>query len=127
MELINILAAAVAAWVFGALWYGMLGKHWMDATGKKPEEVDPSDKKPFVISFVCMIIVAGMMRHIFALSGIDTITLGIMGGIGLGLFIVMPWIITHYVFAGNKAKLMLIDGGYATLGSTVMGIVLVLF
>ena len=34
MELINILAAAVAAWVFGALWYGMLGKHWMDATGK---------------------------------------------------------------------------------------------
>jgi len=126
MEFLNVLVAAVAAWLFGALWYGMLGKQWMDATGKKPEDIDPSNKKPFIISFVCMVIVAGMMRHIFALSGLNSVGLGIMGGIGLGLFIVLPWIVTNYVFSGHKGKLIMIDGGYAVIGSTIMGIVLVL-
>ena len=32
------------------------------------------------------IIVAGMMRHVFALSGIDTIRQGAWSGLGIGLF-----------------------------------------
>jgi hypothetical protein len=70
------------------------------------------------------VIVAGMMRHIFSLSGIDTFGGGLMGGFGLGLFIATPWIATNYGFAGRPKELTLIDGGYATIGCTIMGIVL---
>ncbi len=37
-----------------------------------------------------MIVVAGMMRHIIAMSGIDTPLYGLMGGFGIGLFFITP-------------------------------------
>ncbi len=37
---IAILAAALAAWVFGAIWYGVLGKTWMAASGIAPDEIE---------------------------------------------------------------------------------------
>ncbi len=49
------------------------------------------------------------------------------GGFGLGLFIVTPWIATNYAFSMRPRTLTLIDGGYATIGCTIMGLVLTLF
>ena len=31
--IVAIIAAAVAGWVFGAIWYGVLGKAWQRARG----------------------------------------------------------------------------------------------
>ena len=99
----------------------------MDAVGLKPENIDKSDKKPFIISFVCILLVAGMMRHIFMLSGINTVSLGIMAGFDLGAFIATPWIVMNYTFAGRPAKLMMIDGVNCVVATTIIGIVLTLF
>ena len=38
MEFLNVLAAAVAAWVFGAAWYMTLAKPWMEAAGIETDE-----------------------------------------------------------------------------------------
>ena len=35
---IAILAAAIAAWIFGAVWYGALGKPWQREQGLDPEQ-----------------------------------------------------------------------------------------
>ena len=82
---------------------------------------------PFVISFISAVLVAGMMRHIFALAGIDDVAKGVMAGAGLGLFIVTPWIATNYAFSSRPKNLTLIDSGYAAIGCTIMGVVLTLF
>jgi hypothetical protein len=37
IHLFAVFAAAVAAWMFGAAWYGLLGKHWQAALDKTPE------------------------------------------------------------------------------------------
>jgi hypothetical protein len=127
MEVINVIAAAVVAYAFGAVWYMTLAKPWMAAAGITEEQVKDGSKTPYIISFVMLLVVAGMMRHIFALGGIDTIGKGFMSGLGLGLFIVAPWIVTNYAYSMRPRQLTLIDCGFAVGGCTVIGIVLTLF
>ncbi|HHI70974.1 MAG TPA: DUF1761 domain-containing protein, partial [Rhodobacteraceae bacterium] len=81
----------------------------------------------YIIAFLSAVVVAGMMRHIFNLSGIVTIDKGMISGLGLGLFIATPWIVTNYAFSMRPRALTLIDGGFATIGCTIIGLVLSLF
>jgi uncharacterized membrane protein len=128
MAFLAVCVAAVASYVFGSVWYMVLGKPWMAAAGVKLGEngrpVNASKPTPYIAAFVCTLIVAGMMRHIFALSDITGVGAGLFGVIGIGLFLATPWIITNYSFAGRPPVLMLIDGGYATIGCAIMGVVL---
>ncbi|QBF29629.1 DUF1761 domain-containing protein [Thalassococcus sp. S3] len=132
MEVLNVLAAATGSFAFGAIWYTVLAKPWMAASGVEvnPDTGQPanaSDPIPYVTSFVCCILVAGMMRHVFTLSNIDTIGEGLVSGFGVGLFLVSPWIATFYGFGGRPRQLTLIDCGYATGGCTIIGAILTLF
>lgn len=130
MEIVNVLAAAVAGWVFGAIWYMTLATPWMAAAGIKagPDGKPEGDNAlPYVLSIVAMILVAGMMRHIFAASGIETVGAGLIAGLGIGLFFISPWIMINNAYGMRPFRLTLIDGGYATFGCAVIGAVLTLF
>lgn len=133
MEVLNILAAAIASYAFGAVWYMVLAKPWMAAVGLKESDLkDESGKMkggpaPFIIAFVSAILVSGMMRHIFSLAGIAGVDKGFVSGLGLGLFIATPWIATNYGFSMRPRSLLLIDGAHATIGCAIMGVVLTLF
>ena len=74
-----------------------------------------------------MVLVAGMLRHVIAQAGIDTILKGLMTGGGIGLFMISPWIMINNAYGDRPFKLTLIDGGYAVFGCAIMGIILVLF
>lgn len=124
MGALAVVLAAMAAWIVGAAWYMILAKPWMAANNLKPEDIDRSDKTPYFISLVLMLLVAGMMRHILAGSGIDGVQKAAMTGLGLGLFIAAPWIVMNNRYSGRPMKLSLIDGGYAVVGCTVIGVVL---
>ena len=130
MEVINVLVAAAAAWIFGAVWYMALAKPWVEAAGVKvnangrPEGGSPL---PFILSAIAMILVAGMMRHIIAEAEIDTLIKGLMVGLGIGLFMISPWIMINNAYGMRPFKLTLIDGGYATIGCAIIGLILVLF
>lgn len=131
MELLNVIAAAAASFVLGAAWYGALAEPWMRASGVARD----ADGRPeggqspviFLMSFVLMLAVAGMMRHVFARSGIDSVGAGLLSGAGVGAFFISPWIALNNLYGSRPATLTLIDAGYATLGCTAMGLVLVLF
>ncbi len=126
MGVLAVIVAAIASYAFGAVWYMILAKPWMAAAGITEAEVNRADPKPYIISFVSAIVVAGMMRHIFAQSAIVTLWEGMVSGFGLGAFIATPWIVTNYGFSKRPFKLTLIDGGYAVIGATIMGLVLML-
>ncbi|WP_146590343.1 DUF1761 domain-containing protein [Puniceibacterium confluentis] len=131
MGIISVLIAALACFATGAAWYMTLGKPWMQAAGIESDEngrpKGSGSPVPFVISFVAAVLMAGMMRHVFASAGIDTAGKGLVAGLGVGLFILAPWITMNYAYAMRPRQLMLIDGGYAVLGPTVIGLVLGLF
>ena len=131
MEVINVLAAAAGSWVFGAVWYMALSKPWMAAAGLKagadgrPE--GGSSPMPFVLSAICMVLVAGLMRHVMAMSGLTTVSQGLMAGFGVGAFFIAPWIMINNAYTMRPFKLTLIDGGYAVIGCSIIGVILALF
>lgn len=131
MEILNVLAAAAGSFVFGAVWYMSLSKPWMkaagiqmDANGKPMGNGSPM---PFVYSALCLVVVAGFMRHIFASSGVTTPGAGLVAGLGIGLFFITPWTLLNNAYAMRPFKLTLIDGGYATIGCAISGLILNLF
>lgn len=129
MGYVAVLAAAAASWVFGAIWYMVLSKPWVAASGIEVDENGrPKDQSPlpFIISAVAMILVAGMMRHVFAMAEIDTLVKGIMAGAGIGAFLIAPWQMINNAYGGRPFMLTVIDAGYAIIGCTLMGIVLTL-
>tara|TARA_R110002051_G_scaffold38640_4_gene81987 strand:+ start:9733 stop:10125 length:393 start_codon:yes stop_codon:yes gene_type:complete len=130
MGFIIVIIAATAAFAFGAVWYMSLSKPWIAASGVKCDENgNPvgGSAMPFILSFVAMILVAGMMRHIFALSGIESVGKGMISGIGIGLFFISPWIMINNAYPGRPFTLTLIDSGYAIFGCGIIGTILTLF
>lgn len=130
MEILNVLAAAVGSWVFGAAWYMALSKTWVVVANIEVDENGrPVDESPlpYILSAVCMIVVAGMMRHIFQMANIATVDKGILSGLGIGLFFISPWVMINNAYGGRPFKLTLIDGGYAVFGCAIMGLILTLF
>ena len=137
MEILNVLAAAIAAFAFGAVWYMSMGKAWMaaaevqvDAQGRPTRgegREAGSSPMPFVIGIIAMILVAGMMRHIFASSGVTSVGGGAVAGFGIGAFFITPWVAMNYAFAMRKPSLTVIDGVNSIVGCTIMGAVLNVF
>lgn len=131
MGIMSVIVAAAAAWLFGAGYYMLLSKPWAEASGIK---LDGSGRPagrpsplPFVLSAICMLLVAGMMRHVFTMSGIATIGGGLVAGLGIGLFFIAPWVMINNAYAMRPFRLTLIDGGYAVFGCAIIGAVLLLF
>ncbi len=131
MEFLNVLVAALVAWALGAAYYMTLAKPWMkaagipmDANGKPMGNGSPL---PFLLSAIAMLVVAGMMRHVFAASGVASFGAGLVSGLGIGAFFISPWIMINNAYAMRPAMLTVIDSGYAILASGAIGAVLTLF
>ncbi len=131
MDYLRVIIATIAAYGFGAGWYIWLSKPWMAAAGVPMDSngrpQGSGSPMPFVVGFVCVLLVAGMMRHIFNMAQMDTLGEGVMGGFGLGAFIITPWLAMSYNYAMRPFRLSLIDGTYAIVGCTIIGVLLTLF
>ena len=127
MGLVSVIVAAIAAFAAGAAYYMALSKPWMEAANiavgpdGKPVNDGPL---PYIVSFVMIILVAGMMRHTFALSGIEGLSKGLTSGFGVGAFFISPWIFVNNGYSNRSWKLAVIDSGYAIIAATIIGGVL---
>ena len=94
MEIFNVLAAAAASFLFGALWYMVLSRPWMRASGVAQgadgKPLNASNPRPYILSAVSAVLVAGMMRHVLAASGVTAISGGAIAGFGIGAFLIVP-------------------------------------
>jgi hypothetical protein len=128
MQLVAVLLAAAAGFGAGAVWYLVNGRRWMAAVGKSEAECQAERSPlPFAIGFAASLLTAGLMRHVFASAGVGGIGGGLVGGLGIGLFAVAPWILTNYAFAGRPKTLWWIDAAHPVLACAAIGLVLGLF
>jgi Protein of unknown function (DUF1761) len=131
MQIVGVLVAALAAFAFGAVWYIALSKPWMVAAGikigadGKPE--GNGSAMPFVIGAIALILVSGMIRHIMTMSGLSTLIDGLMVGFGIGAFAILPWMAMNYGYAMRPRMLTILDGTYAVVGCSIIGVVLSFF
>ena len=128
MGILAVLLAAAGGFATGAVWYTVLARPWMHAVNKTEDAVKASQTPfTFAVGFLAALLTAGMMRHVFAASGVDGVGAGLLSGFGIGAFMAAPWILTNYAFADRPRTLWLIDGGYAAAACTIIGGVLGFF
>ena len=64
MSLGQIVAAGVAGWMFGAMWYGLHGEVWMKAAKITPAMMKPGDFTPYILSFVGALATAKALQYV---------------------------------------------------------------
>jgi len=131
MGYLAVLVAAIAGFGVGAIYYNILSGPWIAASGvpldDKGQPRGGAMPLIFAGAFVCILIVAGMMRHMMVSAGIATPVGGLVAGGGVGLFFITPWLVMNGLYGRRPLMLAVIDGGYATLACAAMGLVLGLF
>ena len=119
-----MLGAAIAAWLFGALWYGTLGRQWVAAQDTTMEAFKArqaakagrfSAKLPFVLSFTAELLMAyvlyGLMKHVAHTNPLSVGT-GIVSAIFVWLGFMLTSMAVNNAFTGRRIMLTLIDAGH---------------
>jgi hypothetical protein len=111
-----IVVAAIASFVFGAVWYGTLANTWMAAVGKTEADIKnagspiPLYAMTLVALFVMAWVLAGMIGHLG--PGQVTLRNGIISGAFAWVGFVATALVVNHGFQGAPRKLTLIDGGH---------------
>lgn len=122
---IAVFLAAIASWIAGAIWYGVLGKQWMAALGWN--EADRPAKiplGPMAISFVAELIMAFMLAGLIQHFGPIGVRNGVITGALCWFGFVATTIAVNNAFAKRATALTLIDSGHWFVVLVVQGIVL---
>ena len=117
MNHLAVLIAAVASWLFGAIWYGALGKQWMAALGKTKDELAPSGRPNpviFIVSFIAQLIMAEMLAGLIGHLGVGQFTVknAVISAAFVWFGFVLTVLVTNHGFQNAKRALTFIDGGH---------------
>lgn len=120
-----ILAAALSAFVIGALWYSPLlfGRSWRLANGFQEGNPAPPDAKTFVISFAFSLVMAFNLA-MFLSDAKTTPSWGAIAGLLAGFGWVTMGIGIVSLFERRPWKYVLVNGGYLTVSLVTMGFIL---
>ena len=117
INFIGVLAAAVASWIFGAVYYGLLGRQWMAALGRSEEECAQAGKQAppvaaLIISFVAEIVMAAMLAGLLAHMGGPNVRAGLITGALMWFGFVVTVLGTNYAYEKARPSLMTINSGH---------------
>jgi len=115
-----VIIAAVAAWIFGAIYYGIFGRTWLAAQGKTMEQMkaDNAGKSaaaktaPFVLSFVAEIVIAIAMSGILFHIGIYGLGAGLFSGAMIWFGFVLTTMAVNNAYTFRSVTLTAIDAGH---------------
>ena len=118
-NLVTILLAALAFFVVGALWYGVIfGKAWQKASGLSDDQVQSG--KIFGLTLLFEVLIATVLAHQFAMTGASDRAI-MMISIGFALGVMVPAIGINYLYQRKTAALFFIDAGHFIIGMAAMG------
>ncbi len=114
INLVAVIVATVAAFAFGAAYYTLLGKQWLDAVGLTEEDAQQRSATPFVVSAVGLLVMACVLAGHFADHLPETITAwhAVESAVVLWLGLIVTTTATNNIFRGGKIKLTVLDSGH---------------
>jgi len=127
---VAILVAAIAGWLVGAVWYGVLGKQWTAAMGWTEADMKGPDGKrrmpmgPMVIAFIAQIIIATMLAGLIGHIGPVNPERGMVSGVLVWFGFVITTTAVSYAFQHRKPMLTIIDGGHWLAVLVVQGAII---
>ena len=128
-----VLLAAVAGWVFGAVYYGLLSRSWVAAQGKTMEafkrEQAPkmgtfAGTLPFILSFVADILIGAVMFGILTHMGLWTVRAGMISAAFCWFGFILTTLAVNNAYSGRSFKLTAIDAGHWLGALLIIGAVL---
>lgn len=115
---LSVVLAAVAAWLFGAVYYTALSKPWMTAQGKTVEQckAEMEGKSglqkfgPFILAFIGTLLMAFVLFGILTHSGLWSVRAGMISGAFCWFGFVLTTLTVNNAFGGRRPMLTVIDG-----------------
>ena len=128
MNWLAIVAATLAFFAVGAIWYtALFGKAWQREVGLTSEQL-AGGRNMMLVMGACLLlefVVVLMLGHLFArIDPSDRAKM--MMSVGFGLAIMAPAVGINYLYQRRSLKLFLIDAGHFVVGMTAVGLVFVL-
>ena len=130
LNYIAILAAAVAGFAFGSVWYMALSKPWMAAVGKTEDEIKATmTAGPFILAFVMQLVMAWVLAGVIGHLGQEQVTFsnGVISGGFVWFGFVMTTLVVNHAYQGARRALTVIDGLHWLGVLVVQGAVIGLF
>lgn len=127
MAYVEIIIAALAAFMLGFVWYSFIfGKAWQAKTGITDEEAQSNMLMTHGLALLMMVVISYAINYIINLHPVEdqTFTHGAFHGLLSCILYAAPLVVIHYLYQKKSFKLMAIDIGYALLFFTVIGGVL---
>lgn len=119
-----VLAAAVAGFAFGAVYYTTLGRQWMAAADIDPETMNRSDPVPFIVAAIAQLIMAYLFAGTLGHLGNHSLSGALITAVFLWLGFIVTTMAVNHRFQGAKPMLTIIDAGHWLGVLLVMGVVL---
>lgn len=122
-----VLAAAVAAFAIGAIWYSpaLFAKAWQREAGLTDAQLADGRQGIVFGGAFLLLLVASAVFAMF-LGPKPSMQLGLGAGFAAGLAWVAGGVGVLYLFERRSLRLALINGGYLTLAFTAIGVVIAL-
>lgn len=123
LNYVAILVAAIAAFIVGGAWYGILGNQWLAALGKTRDQLG-SPVRPMIISFIAELVMAWILAGVLGHLGEVSVTTGIISGAFIWLGFVATTQVINHAYQGTKIAQTVIDCGHWLAVLVVMGAVI---
>jgi uncharacterized protein DUF1761 len=121
-----IFVAAIAYWLLGAVWYGVLfSKPWMALENMSIEQAKSMNPVlPYVITFVLNLLIAYSLAQICIWRNANTMGRGASVGVLLWIGFVGPITFTTYMYEMRPKELFAINEFYPLAGLVLMGAII---
>jgi energy-converting hydrogenase Eha subunit A len=121
---VAILVAAIASFIFEALWFSAFMTGWLEGIGRTKEWLLASGMNPavqYVIAILCSIIAAAVLSICIQTSGKQTARRGVLCAVVIWFgFIATSWA-KAYIFEVRTLKIYAIYNGYYLIDLILMG------
>ena len=119
-NIVVIVVATIAAWIFGAAYYTPLGKVWLAAQGRTMEEMQAANAGksaaakafPFVLSFIAELIMAWTMYGLLFHMGNFSVRSGAISGAIIWFGFVLTTVAVNNAYPGRKLMLTALDSAH---------------
>lgn len=120
-----VFVAAVAGFIVGAVWYGVLSKPWMRAARIEAGSANMSPVT-FLVTFIAEIFMAWVLAGLIGHLGVDQVTIrnGLISGLFVWFGFVATTLVVNHRYGGFGWDLTLIDAGHWLAVLLVMGAVI---
>jgi hypothetical protein len=121
-----VFISAIAQWILGGLWYGLLfRKSWKKLVGYAENEKPKNQIFGGITSFIACLLLSYVLAHVVHWAGAMIFTGGSKIGIICWLGFMAPPLFAQHIYENRRANLFAINAGYwllvMALGGGIMG------